>query len=76
VERLAKRNAPVDTGALRNSIHVETPQQYTRLVGDSVEYGIYQEEGTRKGVPPTHFMGRAVEGVRPGFEQAWKELIG
>lgn len=42
--------APVDTGALRNSIHTEQGdemlgQSSTWFVMDGVEYGIYQEYG-------------------------------
>jgi len=64
VEGLAKMKAPIDTGALRNSIYTRTatdnpvspnsdlelpnPKKSNSVtVGPSVEYGIYQEFGTR-----------------------------
>lgn len=48
VEGDAKQLAPVDTGALRNSIHSEEGDGLTAIVADGVEYGIYQELGTYK----------------------------
>ncbi len=63
VEGLAKMKAPIDTGALRNSIYTRTatdnitnpssteelpkPPANSVYVGPSVEYAIYQELGTR-----------------------------
>lgn len=61
VEAKAKVKAPVDTGALKNSIQTVTPSRQSqggdeiipnpeRLhahVGSSMEYAIYQELGTR-----------------------------
>lgn len=44
----AKRRAPVDTGRLRDSIHVEDLPDYGARYGTNVEYGIYQELGTYK----------------------------
>lgn len=48
VEAYAKIFAPVDTGALRNSLHTEREEEMVYFVGDGVEYGIYQEFGTYK----------------------------
>ena len=46
VQGFAAELAPVDTGALRNSIHVEDGNNATtKIVADGVEYGIYQEYG-------------------------------
>jgi hypothetical protein len=39
----AKGNAPVDTGALRDSIHVEHPSVNHWLVADGVPYGVHVE---------------------------------
>jgi HK97 gp10 family phage protein len=47
-EGLAKTYAPVDTGALKNSLHTEKKAELSYIVGDGVEYGIYQELGTYK----------------------------
>lgn len=48
VEGLAKDRAPVDTGALKNSIHNWKRGEMEHAVGDGVEYGIFQELGTNK----------------------------
>ncbi len=48
VEGIAKTLAPVDTGALRNSIMAEPKELMLWEVHDGVEYGIYQEFGTYK----------------------------
>lgn len=46
----------VDTGTLRNSIHVEKPKLKVRRIADGVEYGVFLEYGTRRmGARP--FMG-------------------
>jgi HK97 gp10 family phage protein len=66
VEGEAKVRAPVDTGALRNSIHTEKKKAGLYWVADGVEYGIYQELGTYKMraqpfmVPATEAVGRDV----------------
>lgn len=58
-EGYAKQDAPVDTGRLRNSItHKETQDQ--TIIGTNVEYAIYQELGTSRGVKPKHFLKNAV----------------
>lgn len=46
IERGAKRRAPVDTGALRNSIGWKRAGRFTRIIADGVEYGIDVEFGT------------------------------
>lgn len=48
IEADAKQMAPVDTGALRNSIETEEGQGISAIVHDGVEYGIWQELGTSK----------------------------
>ena len=60
VEGDAKQFAPVDTGALRNSINTEQVNAMTVHIQDGVEYGIYQELGTRK-MKAQPFMIPAVE---------------
>jgi hypothetical protein len=40
--------APVDTGALMNSLQTENPGRNSWNVHDGVEYGIFQELGTYK----------------------------
>ena len=56
VERHAKRFAPVKTGRLRSSIHVDLPTPATKIVvADGVDYGVHQEFGTSS-MPAHPFM--------------------
>lgn len=65
-ELAAKEYAPVDTGNLRRSITHEVENDlrgwYTRY-GTNVEYGIYQELGTRHH-PSQPYLRPALERVR------------
>lgn len=46
-ENYAKKNCPVDTGALRNSIsHKVVPSEEAAYIGTNEEYGPYVELGT------------------------------
>jgi len=74
VEERAKREAPVDTGALRSSINSEQTGDYSWRVKDGVEYGIYQELGTSR-MAAHPFLTPAVESMRQKFEKVWKELF-
>lgn len=61
--------APVDTGALKNSIIAE-PARSSSLkwtVSDGVEYGVFQELGTSRGVSARHFLGGAAEKIADRF---------
>lgn len=79
----AKQHAPVDTGALMRSIHVEpgetTATSATARSGTDIEYGAYQEYGTRfqSGTP---FMRPAMdeihEEVRDEAAGAFRDLLG
>ena len=60
VENYAKQDAPVDTGRLRNSIHHEMEDDDTVDIGTDVEYAIYQELGTSRGVPERRYLTNAV----------------
>ncbi len=62
LEALAKTLAPVDTGALKNSIHTLRVGKRLWRVEDGVEYGIYQELGTYK-MAAHPFMSPAAERV-------------
>jgi HK97 gp10 family phage protein len=66
--------APVDTGALKNSIHLEITSPASAIVADGVEYGIYQELGTYK-MAAHPFLVPALESERQEFTQAFEELI-
>jgi len=66
---------PVDTGALKNSIEPRPENDLNWLVQDGVDYGIYQELGTSKGVPARHFLGNAVERNAEAFFDELKDAI-
>lgn len=63
VQGEAAVRAPVDTGALKNSIAAEKKSQFLWWVADGVEYGIHQEFGTSR-MSAQPFMIPAVESVR------------
>lgn len=48
----ARKKAPIDTGRLRNSIGIESPNASTRRVGPSVEYGAAVEFGSKPHYAP------------------------
>lgn len=60
IERDAKLLAPVDTGALRASIHTIKINKFTYWVADGVNYGVFQEVGT-KYIEGVHFMQKAAK---------------
>jgi len=60
VEGASKALAPVDTGALKNSIETKKVKMNEWRVQDGVEYGIYQELGTSR-MAAQPFMVPAVE---------------
>lgn len=74
IEAGAKQRAPVDTGALENSIQAEQEDSLTWIVGDGVNYGVYQELGTHK-MPAHPFLVPATEAVRPSFLGALREAV-
>lgn len=73
VQRGAAARAPVDTGALRNSIGTSNAGRFARDIGPTVNYGMFVEYGTSR-MGPQPFMGPALEAARPSFEQAIAEL--
>lgn len=56
IEADAKQFAPVDTGALRNSIKAEQLAALSWIVAVGVEYGVYQEFGTRHMAPQPYLV--------------------
>lgn len=66
----ARANCPVDTGALRNSIHVSSQrlpgQNLTVSIYTHVEYAPYQEYGTRH-IAAKAFMGKALANARARY---------
>ena len=63
IQAVAASNAPVDTGALKNSIQAHESEQTDKnwIIQDGVSYGVHQELGTARGVPAKHFLGNACE---------------
>lgn len=74
VQAVAQTLAPVDTGALKNSIGTERKSRFTYWVADGVEYGIYQEFGTSR-MAAQPFMVPAVEQVSKDFERMLSEIV-
>lgn len=74
----AKNRAPVDTGALRNSISTQTQgnRDYARgEVGPTVNYGGYVERGTSR-MSAQPYLRPATDAVLPGYEQALGQITG
>lgn len=59
----------VDMNHLRPSIRWEPIDKFTRKIEDGVEYGVYQEFGTDRGLEPRPFM-------TPMFQKWARELEG
>jgi HK97 gp10 family phage protein len=67
VQKTAKNLAPVDTGALRNSIKVtKYPKQQSVTVGTNLEYAPHQEFGTVR-LPANPYLGPAININRAGI---------
>lgn len=67
-------NAPVDTGALKNSITAEKENENLWTISDGVEYGVYQELGTRH-IPAKRFMTQACEQEADKFFEDVKRAL-
>ena len=74
IEAGAKDRAPVDTGALKNSIQAKSTGELSAEIGPGVDYGIYVELGTHKAAAQPYLV-PAAEFVRPSFEAAMKQLL-
>ena len=55
-ERYAKKDCPVDTGRLRNSIIHQREGKETEIIGTNVEYAPYVEYGTSRNRHPQPFI--------------------
>lgn len=76
IAAIAKAEAPVDTGATRNSIGVDsTSDGLTAVVGPTTIYAPYLELGTRR-MRARPFMGPAADRIEPGFVSAIEGLGG
>lgn len=77
LQRQAKVNAPVDTGALMNSISVTFKGNgyvSSAVVAPTVDYASYVEEGTSR-MAPQPYMGPAADVIEPVFVAAMEKLI-
>lgn len=80
IETTSKILAPVDTGALRNSIGTDIVGEGTSPVveaqiGPTVNYGAYVEFGTSR-MAPKAYMGPALDRHAPGFVAALEQIAG
>jgi hypothetical protein len=74
VEAQAKVLAPVDTGALRNSIQAENTGPLAAEVTVGVAYGLEREIGSLNR-PAKPYLGPALESVRPAFAAAVRAAV-
>lgn len=58
----------VDTGNMRNSIS-HYADDNTAYIGTPVEYAVYQELGTSRGVKAHHFLKRAITENKAQYQQ-------
>ena len=76
VQRVSQGLAPVDTGALKNSIGFDLRESgLAAEIGPTVHYGAYVEFGTRR-MAPHAYMGPALDIVGPSFAAAMEEIGG
>lgn len=80
IEGTAKQFAPVDTGALRNSIghDIIGDGRFGAVeaeIGPTVEYGPYVEFGTSRQAPAA-YMGPALDRHAPDFVAALEQVTG
>lgn len=75
IEGQAKSRAPVDTGALKNSISTEFENNgLTGIIAPHVEYATYVEFGTKR-MSAQPYMVPAAEAVAPAFIAAMKQML-
>ena len=72
-ERHAKKNTPVDTGRLRNSI-THTADSNAAYIGTNVEYAPYVELGAR-GRKPVHMLTRAATEHKAEYKQIMENAL-
>lgn len=74
IEADAKGRAPVDTGALRNSIQTTMDGDLSASVGTNIEYAPFQEMGTHR-MAAHPFMTPAAEAHRQPFIDAMSAVV-
>lgn len=65
----------VDTGALLNSISVTTLDGLTRSIGPSVEYAVYHEYGTSRGLAARPFAAPSIIDNKGEIVDAFKVTL-
>lgn len=71
---LAKKNAPVDTGALQDEIHGEDEGDLTGSVVSSIDYAIFNELGTVK-MAPQPYMTPMAEVMKSKFIDRMSKVV-
>lgn len=74
IERDAKLLAPFDTGFLRSSIGIDSPDPLEAVIGPTAEYAPFLEFGTARIQPPRAFMGPAFDRNAPKLVEAFDRL--
>lgn len=75
MQKKAQRNAPVDTGNLKNNIGLEISDGgMTATVESTADYSVYVELGTRL-MEAQPYMKPAFEEQKKQFEKDLKELV-
>lgn len=73
-EEYAKKDTPVDTGRLKNSISHQEDANST-YVGTNVEYAPYIEFGTSRGIPAHHMIQNAAENHSSEYKEIAKAAL-
>lgn len=72
----AAQFAPVDTGRLKNSItSAVVPSEMAAYIGTNVEYAIYQELGTSRGIAGKHFIQFGATAHTSEYENILKTIL-
>jgi HK97 gp10 family phage protein len=74
IQREAQLRAPVDTGFLRSSIHVDEIEEFYNEVVASADYAHFVEFGTRR-TPAQPFMQPAVETLAAEFREEVQKAL-
>lgn len=78
IERRAKDTIEakhiVDTGNLKSGVHITPAGQFSRIISDACDYGIYHEYGTYK-MAARPWLTPSVETERAPFLADWGDLL-
>lgn len=77
IRRFSVQYTPIDTGDLRNRVEMEIFDGGTSAeLRWLMPYGIYQHEGTSRGVPATRFAAKGAERAAPTFQSDMANIFG